>query len=57
MFFFEKALNLMHISGMQWKYQKKSFAFEIKRLKLLREIPHIAAGILVIGSQCVNKQT
>ena len=50
MFFFEKALNLMHISGMQWKYQKKSFAFQIKRLKFLREILHIAAGILVIGS-------
>ena len=40
----------MLISEMQQKSQKKSFAFEIKRLKLLREILHIAAEILVIGS-------
>ena len=50
MFFFENALNFMLISEIQQKYRKKSFAFEIKRLKLLREILHIALGILVIGS-------
>ena len=56
----------MHISEMQLKIKNKSFvseimAFEIVavsyafgvwkwRLKLMREILHIAAGILVIGS-------
>ena len=31
--------------------------FEIMRLNLLREIVHIATGILVVGSQRVNKQS
>ena len=46
----------MHISEMQYKIYKKSFAFE-SRLNLLREIVHIATGILVVGSQRVNKQS
>ena len=48
----------MHISEMQEKIQKKSFIFYISwRLNLLREIVHIATGILVVGSQRVNKQS
>ena len=42
---------------MEWKIQKKSSAFEIRRLKLLEKILRIAAGILFIGSQSVSKQS
>ena len=42
---------------MEWKIQKKSSAFEKSRLKLLQKILLIAAGILVIGSQCGSKQS
>ena len=45
----------MHITEMQKKINKKSFIFEII-LNLLREIVHIATGILVMGNQRVNKQ-
>ena len=47
----------MHILEMEWKIQKKSSVFEIKRLKLLQKTLRIAAGILVIGGQCVSKQS
>ena len=42
---------------MQETMQKMSFVFEISRFKLLREIQHVPTGILVIGSQCVKKQS
>ena len=42
---------------MQETMQKMSFVFEIRRFKLLREIQHVPTGILVIGSQCVKKQS
>ena len=35
MFFFENALNFMHISEMQQKIQKKSFASEIKAFEIV----------------------
>ena len=46
----------MHILEMQEKFQKKSFVFEIMVLQVVAEIQHVPTGILVIGSQCVNKQ-
>ena len=46
----------MHISEMQEKVHKNSFAFEII-LNLLREIVHIATGILVVGSQRVKERS
>ena len=47
----------MHILEMEWKIQEKSSVFQIRRLKLFPKILQIAAGILVIGSQCVSKQS
>ena len=46
----------MHISEMQLKIYKKSFIFEVMAFELLREIVHIATGIIIMGSQRVNKQ-
>ena len=37
MFFFENALNFMHISEMQQKIQKLSFASEIMAFKIVSE--------------------
>ena len=39
----------MHISEMQEKIHKKSFIFEIMAFDKLREIVHIATGILVMS--------
>ena len=46
----------MQISEMQVTIPKMFFVFDIMALKVLREIQHVPTGILVIGSQCVNKQ-
>ena len=46
----------MHISEMQKKIDKKFFIFKIMAFELVRQIVHIAMGILVMGSQRVNKQ-
>ena len=46
----------MHISEMQEKILKKSFVFEAMALQVVGEIQHVLTGILVIGSQCLNKQ-
>ena len=46
----------MHISEMQQKIHKKFLLLRQWHLNLFREIVHIATGILVIGSQRVNKQ-
>ena len=45
----------MHISEMQETIQKMSFVFEAMALQVFCEIQHDPTGILVIGSQCVNK--
>ena len=45
----------MHISEMQERIQETSFVFEVMALQVFCEIQHDATGILVIGSQCVNK--
>ena len=47
----------MHISEMQKEIDKKCFVFEIMTFDLLREIAHIARGILVVGSQRVKEQS
>ena len=48
----------MHISEMQKKKSRKSILFFIQgRLNLLREIVHYATGILLVGSQRVNKMS
>ena len=47
----------MHISEMQEKIQKSLLFFIQVRFNLLREIVHIATGILLVGSQRVNKQS
>ena len=45
----------MHISEMQEPIQKMSFLFKVMALQIFYEIQHDPTGILVIGSQCVNK--
>ena len=45
----------MHISEKQEKIQKMSFVFEVMALQVFCEIQRDPTGILVIGSQCVNK--
>ena len=45
----------MHISEMQEPIQKMSFVFKVMALQIFCEIQHDPTGILVIGSQCVNK--
>ena len=45
----------MHISEKQETIQKMSFVFEVIALQVFCEIQHDPTGILVIGSQCVNK--
>ena len=47
----------MHISEMQKKSAKSLLFLRYWRLNLLREIVHIATGILVMGSQRINKQS
>ena len=47
----------MHISEMKKKSTKSLFVFEIMAFELVREIVHIATGILVVGSQRVYKQS
>ena len=46
----------MHISETQEKIHKKFFIFKIMAFELVPQIVHIATGILVMGSQRVNKQ-
>ena len=45
----------MHISEMQEPIQQMSFVFKVMALLVFCEIQHDPTGILVIGSQCVNK--
>ena len=45
----------MHISEMQETIHRMSFVFMVMVLQVLCEIQHDPTGILVIGSQCVNK--
>ena len=45
----------MYISEKQETIQKMSFVFEVMALQVFCEIQHDPTGILVIGSQCVNK--
>ena len=47
----------MHISEMEQKIKKKSSVFHIKSFEVAAENSAYCAGILVIGSQCVNKQS
>ena len=54
--FFENVLNLMQISKMKEEIDKKVFVFEIMRPNWYRQIVSIKKRILVISTQCVNKQ-
>ena len=45
----------MHISEMQEPIRQMSFVFKVMALQVFCEIQHDPTGILVIGSQCVNK--
>ena len=45
----------MHISEMQEQIQQMSFVFKVMALQGFCEIQHDPTGILVIGTQCVNK--
>ena len=47
----------MHISEMEWDIEKKSCVFGIKAFEVVAENSAHCAGILVIGSQCVRKQS
>ena len=46
----------MRLLEMQEKINKMSFVFQIMALKVVHELRHVPTGILIIGSQCVNKQ-
>ena len=54
--FFENVQNLMQISELKKKTQKNIFYLESLDLNWLRKIVSIRQRILVIGSECVNKQ-